>query len=235
MRKPDRPRWTTWDCIKVLVLVLAGSYGVLLLLTPWWEKTALGQSKGVRFLLHTIIQAGLIFSGVTYTVRYRYRQDWATLGLHGRNLGRAFSHGTGGGFFLFLLVLGMGIILEQLLPVEPKPQPFARLVMEARNWQQLIIPFLIGSVIAPFAEELYFRGFLYPALRVKWGIRWAVFLSALIFGSLHLDPVRLIPLAVGGAGLAWIYEISGSLVAPIIAHALWNTIMLVVLYLSTTV
>lgn len=103
----------------------------------------------------------------------------------------------------------------------------------------------IGSVIAiaiapAVCEEILFRGTLLPAfvrsLR-PWG---ALLLSSLLFGLIHIDPTTTgartmyrVPFAfVVGLGLGALRLRSGSLVPPMLAHAVLNTITFVAVLLS---
>jgi membrane protease YdiL (CAAX protease family) len=78
-------------------------------------------------------------------------------------------------------------------------------------------------------EELLFRGALYPPLRGSCGPRLAVFLVALIFAVIHFDAMRFLPLLVGGVGLTWLLEKSRSLWPGIVAHGVWNLVMVAVI------
>ena len=60
--------------------------------------------------------------------------------------------------------------------------------------------FVIG--IAPVAEEFFFRGFLFQSLRKSWGVWIAAPASGLIFGAVHFQPDKLVPLAILGTALA---------------------------------
>ena len=86
----------------------------------------------------------------------------------------------------------------------------------------LVIFFIVGGIIGPVAEEVFFRGTLYGFLR-RWGMIVALILSTLIFVLCH--PISHgIPLTrlVGGLLFAVAYEIGGSLMVPITIHALGN-------------
>ena len=50
----------------------------------------------------------------------------------------------------------------------------------------------------------------------------AIVLSALCFGGAHFSPTALLPLAGGGAVLAYVYYRTGALTASMIAHAGFN-------------
>ena len=83
-----------------------------------------------------------------------------------------------------------------------------------------------AAIVAPLVEEVLFRGYLYRALRSTVGPLTAVLFSGLVFGAVHLDPERLLPLAALGSALALLYEWSGSLLVPIAVHGLWNFLQL---------
>jgi membrane protease YdiL (CAAX protease family) len=86
----------------------------------------------------------------------------------------------------------------------------------------LILFFIVGGMLGPVAEEVFFRGILYGFLR-RWGVIVALILSTLIFVLCHpishgIPVTRL----VGGLLFAVAYEIGGSLIVPITIHALGN-------------
>jgi hypothetical protein len=86
----------------------------------------------------------------------------------------------------------------------------------------LVLFFIVGGIVAPVAEELFFRGILYGFFR-RWGVLVALVLSTLTFVLCHptghaLPVTRL----VGGIVFALAYEIGGSLIVPITIHALGN-------------
>jgi membrane protease YdiL (CAAX protease family) len=85
----------------------------------------------------------------------------------------------------------------------------------------LLVFFLVGGIIAPVAEELFFRGILYSYFR-RWGILTALAASTALFVALH--SVHGLPFTqiVGGVVFAISYEVSGNLMVPITIHALGN-------------
>ena len=94
-----------------------------------------------------------------------------------------------------------------------------------------VAAFLI-VIAAPISEETFFRGFMYGGLRRSLSIWPAALISAVVWGSLHLGAGNLgvaVQLAVFGVILAWLYERSGTLWAPVLAHAINNTIAFVLL------
>ena len=87
--------------------------------------------------------------------------------------------------------------------------------------------------VAPFSEEVFFRGFMYGGLRRSMPVWAAAGISGLIFGLLHYtgpDSLAVVPqLAVLGILLAWLYERTGSLWLPIMLHVVNNAIAFAVL------
>jgi len=78
---------------------------------------------------------------------------------------------------------------------------------------------MIGLVFAPFIEEFVFRGVLLENLNSRWGIKWAVILTSLIFAFLHTD---IIGKFIFGIVMGILYLKTGKLLIPIICHILNN-------------
>ena len=77
-------------------------------------------------------------------------------------------------------------------------------------------------VAAPLAEELFFRGLVYGWLRGRLAPLPAALLCAAIFAAAHGSLGLAPPLLLLGLVLCWLYERSGSLWAPALAHAAVN-------------
>lgn len=84
---------------------------------------------------------------------------------------------------------------------------------------------LAGSVfIAPFCEELFFRGFVFPGLLHDLSPIWAVLVSAALFAVAHADPGSFIPLFAIGLCLGFLRWRTGSTWASISLHILNNLV-----------
>jgi membrane protease YdiL (CAAX protease family) len=124
----------------------------------------------------------------------------------------AISFGVAAGFVLFISYLaGFNItaLFRMQLPSENK---------------RLVTFLLVGVLIGPVAEEIFFRGILYGFFR-RWGIPAAVLLSTLLFVLPHTPSSGLaIPVTqlVGGILFAVAYEIEKNLLVPITIHCLGN-------------
>jgi uncharacterized protein len=90
----------------------------------------------------------------------------------------------------------------------------------------LALSALLTTVIAPICEETLFRGYIFGALS-KWkGWLPAAAITGVLFGGVHYGsapPVDLVPLAVLGFALCWLYRRTGSLYPCIAVHSLNNS------------
>jgi uncharacterized protein len=84
--------------------------------------------------------------------------------------------------------------------------------------------------VAPVAEEFFFRGFFYRALRSRWSVLGAALIDGLLFGVIHYDfsgadaLLILPPLGVLGFIFCLVYERTGSIYPVIAMHAFNNAI-----------
>jgi uncharacterized protein len=82
--------------------------------------------------------------------------------------------------------------------------------------------------VAPAAEEFFFRGFFYRALRSRWSVLIAALINGAVFGVIHYSGpdtlVILPPLALLGLIFCLVYERTGSIYPVIALHSINNSI-----------
>jgi uncharacterized protein len=87
---------------------------------------------------------------------------------------------------------------------------------------------LVVVLLAPVAEEIFFRAFFYRALRTRLRVRSASVITGGVFASVHLqyyaEPALLLVIAAFGIGQCLLYERTGSLFAVIATHAAFNMV-----------
>ncbi|AUV83732.1 CPBP family intramembrane metalloprotease [Salinigranum rubrum] len=97
---------------------------------------------------------------------------------------------------------------------------------------------LVGPI-----EELLFRGVVQGVLRKGFGVRWGIVLASALFGLVHWVAVSGGPLeklayvtiaAVLGIVLGVLYERTETIVAPALAHGVYNSVLFVIQYAGAT-
>lgn len=99
----------------------------------------------------------------------------------------------------------------------------AAVLFGAPLWQQI----LMVGFLAPFAEELVFRGLIFSRLRETMQFLPAAGLSALLFAGFHGNIVQGIYAFFGGLLMAWSYETYHGLKAPYCIHVISNLLSIV--------
>lgn len=143
------------------------------------------------------------------------------------------------GLFSILAGAGMGIglglgvqLIQHLLHLPPRTPGVELLDPAGFSWTAFATIFLLGALLAPFAEEILFRGILYGWLRRRMRVRHAALLSAIPFGLLHVEPLHILYATAAGFLLALLFQRSGSLWSAVLAHVAINSIAIVSVYLA---
>lgn len=93
---------------------------------------------------------------------------------------------------------------------------------------------LVAVFVAPFCEEIFFRGFVFQGLRNAMTVGWAIVFSALLFGVAHADPGSFAVLFIIGIALALLRWNTKSIWPGMILHMLNNGIgaLVIILYMQ---
>ncbi len=81
---------------------------------------------------------------------------------------------------------------------------------------------VLVAVVAPIGEEVFFRGFVFNALRHRLSFVSAVWISAVLFALLHASVKNFLPILVIGVLLARLYARTGSLWSSVVMHGTFN-------------
>ncbi|HUD84398.1 MAG TPA: type II CAAX endopeptidase family protein, partial [Candidatus Saccharimonadales bacterium] len=115
-------------------------------------------------------------------------------------------------------------LLMELAHLTPEPQAVVQALQDPSL--SLGSKLLFGAaaiVLAPLAEEAVFRGILYPAIKQQGYPRLALWGTSGVFAAMHANEATLLPLLIFALVLVYLYETFGNLLAPIVAHSLFNT------------
>lgn len=84
-----------------------------------------------------------------------------------------------------------------------------------------IFVFLNLVIVVPFFEELFFRGIIFSGLKNNYNVVFALILSSILFGVLHIDVVGS---TVFGLWLGWIFFKTNNISLCIVVHSVCNLI-----------
>ena len=87
-------------------------------------------------------------------------------------------------------------------------------------------------LVAPVAEELFFRGVVYNAWLRERGPRAALYGSAALFAAIHTSLFSLVPIFALGVALALVYRSTRSLPAAMAMHSGFNAISVAITLLA---
>lgn len=189
-----------------------------------------GMAAAPFFWLGALIYGVVVLAVYRFAVR-RAGGKWSALGF------RPFSQWWIALAPVLTLVQLFGMSIVNVLFVLPftggefeNPQIEALTGGSALSVRDLGWLLILVAVIAPIAEELFFRGMLYPVLRRRWSAPVAIVVNGFLFALIHFIPILIPGLFLVGIVLAWIRERSGSLLPCMLVHALQNTVVLFSIY-----
>jgi membrane protease YdiL (CAAX protease family) len=187
-----------------------------------------------------LIAQTLLFHGwivlLTLLLLHKRRRGWRTVCAPPDRPAR---HGAAWGGVLYLAAVPHCIVATLLyrlvlraLHIEAAPQDVITVFFSPAFPAGIrIYMVLVGVVLAPIAEEILFRGVVFPLLLRRLSPVAAVVLCAALFAALHAHVPALVPLFVIATAFAVGYLYTGSLLTPIVMHAIFNAVNLTLLYL----
>lgn len=133
--------------------------------------------------------------------------------------GRGLLWGIAGGLAMLVFGIAWSALLQVLGVETPDVASYLRAIVPSR-----VVLCLWGAVLVPIVEEGWFRGRFLDAVRSRVGVGWAFVLTSVGFAAIHGLPIFVPAYLVFGAVLFALRERTGSLFAPVVAHAVNNLI-----------
>lgn len=176
-----------------------------------------------------VLFSGLIILALTLTF------FWGEL-RHRETTGAAWVRGNRrdlrNGFFAGLLLAVLGMMIASFFQIFLTPDqlgPVTSLTLSPGAHQLFIT--ILGILIAPFVEELLFRGLIFGGLTYSFGFWWSAILTTSVFTLMHLSEIvhfwpNAITISVLGAALLALRVKSRSIGPSIVAHFAYNSSLL---------
>lgn len=219
--------------VDAVLLMCAGLF--VSLSTGWIVAIVIGLEPDDKFGAFVI--STLSFHGAVLVFSHLFVRA------HGMTWSEAFGFKRPGAFRALLLSVGLTVIvlpcawfLGQLsarsmiwFQLEPAVQEAVTTLQSTVDIPQQFYMAGAAVLLVPVAEELLFRGVLYPWIKGLGWPRAAFWGTAILFGAVHMTLMTFVPLTFLGLCLTWLYEKTGNLLAPIFAHSLFNLANLMLL------
>jgi len=117
------------------------------------------------------------------------------------------------------VVLGeMTNLVSWLVPLPPELEDLFNRLAEGPAWMSLFTL----AFVAPLTEEALFRGVIQRGFAQRYGGAAAVVMASALFALFHLNVWQALAAFVAGLYLGWIFGTTGALLAPMVAHAVFN-------------
>jgi hypothetical protein len=232
--KQDDPRWGMADIVRVILIFMACGYIVAILQLYGVKYFPIFRNSNFRMISNTALMNVIGISVILYFVVKKYGQKIKVIGLTFKKAGPSIFYGAVGYVALVPVLLGIMVItffVAKRYGYHPPMQPIVQVFIEEKTTLVLWLSALFAAVFGPVAEEIFFRGFMYTAVRKKLGIFRGILITSVIFSFLHAHAIGFLPIVALGFLLAYVYEKTGSLVAPIAVHILHNVAMIFLVFL----
>jgi len=227
-QNPVEPLWSIGDVIKVIILFLFFSnvFSIFAHIIAGFSGARIDRRLGM------IISTGgmdlLVMLFILHFVIVRHQQKVIALGISFKNFLKNLRLSMYA-YLSFLpivaVILLFVLLVSRLLNYTPPPEPIYELIFQEKRVVLLIVISVLISVAGPIIEEIFFRGFLYSALRKRFRVFWAVLISAFVFSLLHTNVLGFLPILGLGVLLAYLREKTNSLMPSICIHVVHNTIL----------
>ncbi|AGB40717.1 CAAX amino terminal protease family [Halobacteroides halobius DSM 5150] len=228
--------WQLADIILVLFFTLTVT--PILFHVVWWgldQILALDSLMQIRLLILNLIQAVLLGSLTLIVVTRNYYLSVSNFGLKKIDIDSILKYGVVGGIVICIFVVLINnlihAVVSKIYGINPPTQQVIKDLLKSNNNWIFILHTCLIVIIAPISEEIFFRGFIYSYCKSKLGITKGILLNGVIFGLAHFSIWVFIPTFLGGIILAWIYERTNSLYSSILAHGVWNLIIVLLIFI----
>lgn len=127
-------------------------------------------------------------------------------------------------FVTILVSVACATALEKLSGVKLADQPLVDFFRGSSPVAAKSIVVLLVVVEAPLLEEPVFRGIMFRGFARSMPMWAAMLLSGFLFALVHVNAATFIPLWFIGIAFAWLYAKTGTILAPMLVHCMFNTI-----------
>jgi membrane protease YdiL (CAAX protease family) len=221
--KPWRP-----DAVLILLMGLFACMwlGLMMASMLTQEDTPLAEHGTlIELLAGTLSFHGMLFLLLPFFLR-AHQINWSgAFGFSNPNLFKTIGLAVLVGLAVLPIILTLSHLSARLLTLldrEPVAQQAVQTLQTTVSVQTKVLIGVLAVGVAPVAEEVLFRGIIYPAVKQYGYPHLAMWGTSILFAFMHGNVMIFIPLVFLAVVLTLLYESTNNLLAPIVAHALFN-------------
>jgi len=180
----------------------------------------------------TVIGGTLSFHGVVLVLLPRL------LRAHGATLGSAFGFSNprrvravilgvlvGAATLPLIVFLGeLSAKVLQWLGITTELQAPVQILQRSVSPSLHVVIFIAAVLVAPVAEEIIFRGILYPTIKQVGFPHVALWVTSILFATVHGNMMTFLPFTALALILTFLYEKTDNLLSAIVMHSFFNLI-----------
>lgn len=223
-----------WEDGSILFLSLLGIILGMSILTKWLPE---GIAESEIFIFCQLLILHLTGLSILFTIArskgIRMSSAW---GITRKNILRDLKNGAVCYFALmpplsFISYIYLRILESTSVEISLQPQ-LEYLTNPIYPWWIHVTLVIMAVLVAPAVEEMIFRGLLLPVIMRNARTWLSVGLVSVLFASVHGHLPALVPIFVLAVALSMGYILSGSLLVPVVTHAIFNSVS-VIAYILT--
>ena len=233
--------WGISEVVRVVILFFILAIVLNLVLSVYFAAVKFAfdwdSDRSLLMLIHTL----LLDTGVIFLIVFSVRKSGAALpDLLGFKFSKFPIREVWWGvrtYLLFLPIL-MGLLtvliyLASRLAYEPSTHPLVNILLKDKklSFGVLFSSLFVACIVGPIVEEIFFRGFFYPALRKYLGVGRTMVVTAILFAMVHENMFAFLPIFFLGLVLCYLYEKRANLLSCISLHMMHNTVFLAYFFL----
>lgn len=230
----ENPPWTGFDVLRIvgitiLALIVLPTFVVLIAHSLFFSKASFSDviEMPAIVLISQILLYVVVFALIYFLLLARTGHFWQALRWN-------WPRSSWVGFLILGALMYFALAgLGQLLPI-PKHLPIDRFFQTARAAGLMSV---LSITLAPFMEELFFRGLLYPVLARRLGVGASILLTGAAFGILHGAQLKyswaVLIIFLVGIALTAVRAFTKSVAASFLVHAGYNGTLSALLFIAT--
>ena len=231
--------WRTDSVLRLLLGVFSTwSVGILLAASLVYFKppASNGQTMLLSMVIITVAFHGASIFWINSFLKSENISWWEAFGFNQPRRGRAVAWALLAALLVLPVAWGLQQLTSQIMTsnhLNPEPQQVVQEIQKGgfSSFQQIYLA-LVTLIAAPVVEEMLFRGILYPTIKRAGYPKIALWGTSILFSLTHQNAPAFLSLVFFAMILTLLYEETGNLIAPIVAHSCFNTANFVMLLIA---